>query len=244
MPLFQIDETLDCVQTEHFPIRFPFDRDSDFTYCYSLKLSMLFNPESRDLHELILSQMQFDAIEPFLLEVICLIGLSLGTENQFFGALFEKKPWLFGESSPQFQYVKSLERKKAPKLALNLYSEEAYIQMVITLGKILIRNHEAARFTEFFFSQNCMYMSDAIVSQLIQECLTYLAPECCVPIFALCSADFKLLFDDFEKKAIDYQSNKSDKLVSEVQLQDSLLIQRVIVESSRLNLIELLKVCR
>ena len=96
--------------------------------------------------------------------------------------------------------------------------------MVITLGKILIRNHEAASFSEFFFSQNCMYMSDAIVSQLLQECLTYLAPECCVPIFAFCSADFVLKFDDFEKKAIDYQSNKSNKKVSEMQLQESLTI--------------------
>lgn len=76
--------------------------------------------------------------------------------------------------------------------------------MVITLGKILIRNHESELFTEFFFSQNCMYMSDGIVSALIQESLTYLSPECCVPIFALCTVDFKLEFDDFLKRAIDY----------------------------------------
>lgn len=106
------------MQTEHFPIRFPFESDSDFTYCYPLKLSMLFNPDSVELHELILSQMNFDIIEPFLLEVICLIGLSLKTKNQFFKSLFAKKPWLFGETAPQFKDVKSLERKRAPKLAL------------------------------------------------------------------------------------------------------------------------------
>ena len=67
-----------------------------------------------------------------------------------------------------------------------------------------------------------MYMSDGIVSALVQESLTYLVPECCVPIFALCSADFKLLIDDLDKKLADYQSNKSTKTVNEVQLQDSL----------------------
>ena len=90
--------------------------------------------------------------------------------------------------------------------------------MVITLGKILIRNHEVDLFRQFFFSQNCMYMSDAIVSQLIQESLTYLVPECCVPIYALCSADFVLSFDEFEKKQIDYQSLKSNKTITEVAL--------------------------
>ena len=96
-PLYSIDSELDSVQTEHFPIRFPFENDSEFTYCYPLKLSMLFNPDATELHELILSQMDFDGIEPFLLEITCLIGLSLGTENHFFKALFARKPWLFGD---------------------------------------------------------------------------------------------------------------------------------------------------
>ena len=87
--------------------------------------------------------------------------------------------------------------------------------MVITLGKILIRNHEFTLFNDFFQSQNCMYMSSQIVSALILESLAYLVPECCVPIFALCSSEFRLILDDNqEKKAIDYQGNKSDKTVN------------------------------
>ena len=106
-----------------------------------------------------------------------------------------------------------------PKLALDLYSEDSYIQMVITLGKILIRNHKVALFKEFFLSQNCMFMNSAIVSTLIIESLTYLVPECCVPIFALCSSEFNLLLDDNqEKKVIDYQSNKSDMTVNEMEI--------------------------
>ena len=83
--------------------------------------------------------------------------------------------------------------------------------MVITLGKILIRNHETDLFKEFFYSQNCMYMSSTIVSSLVQDSLTYLVPECCIPIFALCSADYEFELADSDKKAIDYQSNKSSK---------------------------------
>ena len=120
--------------------------------------------------------------------------------------------------------------------------------MVITLGKILIRNHETDLFEEFFYSQNCMYMSDAIVSTLVQESLTYLVPECCVPIFALCSADFRLKMDnDLEKKQMDYQSNKSDKQVSEMQLQDSLQLQKVVYDKYNnpvINIIALIKASR
>lgn len=152
VPLFTIDSGLDSVQTQHFPIRFPFEADSDFTYSYPLKLSMLFDPESAEVHELILSQMNFDEIEPFLLEVICLIGLSLGTSNAHFKALIARKPWLFGELPPQFEYVKQVERTRVPRLAKELYSEEAYVKMVITLGKILVRNHETELFEEFFYS--------------------------------------------------------------------------------------------
>ena len=165
-----------------------------------------------------MSHMDFNMVEPFLLEIICLIGLSMGTENKYFKAIFARKPWLFGEIPPQFQHVKNFERKKVPAKIFELYSLDSYIKKVVTLGKILIRNHETLLFEEFFFSQNCMYMSDGIVSALIQESLVYLVPDCCLPIFALCSADFKLCLEDFDKKLIDYQSNKSAKTVNEVQL--------------------------
>ena len=42
-------------------------------------------------------------------------------------------------------------------------------------------------YPQFFHSQNRMYMTEEIVSALIQESLTYLVPECCVPIFAVLS---------------------------------------------------------
>lgn len=58
--------------------------------------------------------MSFDDIEPFLLEVACLIGLSRGTDNQYFQALIDRKPWLFGEEPPMFEYTKNVERKKVP----------------------------------------------------------------------------------------------------------------------------------
>ena len=57
--------------------------------------------------------------------------------------------------------------------------------MVTTLGVILIRNHEIAKFKEFFFSQNCQYMTNKIVSAFLHECFQYLMPECAAPIYAL-----------------------------------------------------------
>lgn len=70
-----------------------------------------------------------------------------------------------------------------------------------------------------------MFMSDQIVSDLVQECLIYLAPRCLVPIYALCTSDYSLLnMEEFEKKAIDYQSNQSSATVSESDIQDALNI--------------------
>ena len=71
---------------------------------------------------MILSRMDVDKVGPFLLEVLCLIGLSMGTDNEFFQTNFRKSPWLFGEKAPLFSHVKSLKRAKIPKVALSLYS--------------------------------------------------------------------------------------------------------------------------
>ena len=104
--------------------------------------------------------------------------------------------------------------------------------MITTLGKILIRQHETQLFEDFFYSQNCMYMSDSILSELVQESLTYLIPDCLAPIYALCSVDYKLKLDEFEKKVLDYQYNKSDKKVTEAMIQDTLVMQKEILENS------------
>ena len=74
--------------------------DSPFCYCYSLKLAYAFHPENIKLHELIASNMDYDSdyVKPFLLEILCLIAKSMGTESSYFKYLFEeKKPWLMGE---------------------------------------------------------------------------------------------------------------------------------------------------
>ena len=52
-----------------------------------------------------------------------------------------------------------------------------------------------------------------------------------MPIFALCSGEFKLneIAEAFDKKQTDYQSNKSSKTVTEVQLQDCLQLQKMVM---------------
>ena len=71
-------------------------------YCFGLKLALLFQPENCELHEFILSQMDFTALAPYLLEVTCFVGKFLGTKNKYFKQLFAMKPWLLGDQEPPF----------------------------------------------------------------------------------------------------------------------------------------------
>ena len=65
--------------------------------------------------------------------------------------------------------------------------------MIKTLGKTLIQNHELDMFNTFFFSQNCLYMDDEIITELLGCALQYYVPEFLVPIYALCDSNYKLL---------------------------------------------------
>ena len=86
IPLCSIDESLQSVETGKFSIKFPFESTSTFCYCYSLKFAFLFHPTRKDLHELILSKMDFDSVEthPYDLEISCLVGKCIGTKNEHF----------------------------------------------------------------------------------------------------------------------------------------------------------------
>lgn len=150
--------------------------------------------------------MDFDSeyLRPYQLEIGCLVGHCIGTKNKFFLDLFKRQPWLMGDDIPFFTHVKNIKRLKVPSIATKFYSAEAYVAMVIKFGQILIRNHEIDLFKEFFFSQNCLYMDDEIVTSLLEECFNYLVPECTVPIFAFCSARYTFR-----------QSTDSQKLVHE-----------------------------
>jgi len=69
-------------------------------------------------------------------------------------------------------------------------------------------------------------------------------PECLVPIYALCSADYELKLADFSKKVIDYQSNRSSKAVTELMIQNTLMMARAVFESPRLEILSMLRTCR
>ena len=90
IPLCSIDESLKSVETSKLLIQFPFDSSSSFCYSYSLKLAYLFCPTRRDLHELILSRMDINNkyLEPYLLEIGCVVGQCIGTESKYFRDLF------------------------------------------------------------------------------------------------------------------------------------------------------------
>ena len=64
---------------------------------------MLLNPDATEMHELILNSMNYDAMEPFLLEVICLIAMHRGTADKHFRQIFKRKPWLFEQAQPELE---------------------------------------------------------------------------------------------------------------------------------------------
>ena len=119
-----------------------------------------------------------------------------------------------GEKIPPFSNIKNIKRLKVPRLAQDYYSEKTYVNMVIKFGTVLIRNHEVDLFKDFFFSQNCLYMNDQIITSLLDECFDYLVADCAVPIFALCSASYKYTATK-DKLLHEYYSCDSDKKVSE-----------------------------
>ena len=94
--------------------------------------------------------MDFSKLSPYLLEITCFVGQYFGTKNKYFDDLFNLKPWLMSNSEPPFESM--YERKKVPDYAKEYYTELAYQNMIICLGKTLIQNHELDKFNTFFFS--------------------------------------------------------------------------------------------
>ena len=70
-------------------------------------------------------------------------------------------------------------------------AEESFTYLILYLGKILIRNHEADLFEQFFFSIRTFFCHQDMVTQFTKECLAHFSPECLVPIFVLCNEDFR-----------------------------------------------------
>ena len=90
-------------------------------------------------------------MKPYLLEILCFVGNYMGTKNKFFNQLLDKKPWLMNEDEPDFDPDRK-KRMRVPAFAETYYDVDAYENMVICLGKILIQNHEHIKFKGFFYS--------------------------------------------------------------------------------------------
>ena len=120
---------------------------------------------------------------------MCFIGKYTGTQNKYFEQLYAKKAWLMEAQEPPLD--SQGDRKVIPRFAEEFYDERAYEEMVICVGEALIENHEIDKFKDFFYSQNCLYMTSKIVTALLSCCLQYMIPECLVPIYALCNNQFE-----------------------------------------------------
>ena len=116
-----------------------------------------------------------------------------------------------GNPKPNFEPLQ--ERTKLPDLAKEYYNEVSYQNMIIALGQTLIANHELEKFNSFFFSQNSLFMSDDIVTDLLGCAFQHLVPEFTVPIYALCNSKFA-----FKRPAKHFMTCESKMKVTEHQL--------------------------
>ena len=96
---------------------------------------------NKPLYERLFEDLALEHMRPFLLETVCMIGLTHRTEDVHFKSLFKLKPWLFGETEPLMGSA-----HRVPELALKYYGQQVYTTMVLTLGSILIREHETNLF--------------------------------------------------------------------------------------------------
>ena len=88
---------------------FPYDKKGEhLTYGYSLKFALLFRPNDNDLHELILSRMDFDKFKPLQLEILCLIAHFKGCKHPRFVELFDQQIWLRGQEVPEMSQMRFL----------------------------------------------------------------------------------------------------------------------------------------
>jgi len=171
---------------------------------------------------------------PYALELLCFVSEYLGVHSEHFKTLFEQRPWLMGVHQPDFQCVMNLERKSQPEKASTFYTKKTYQKMVTQLGISLIKSQEFDLFESFFYSQASLFITNEIIFKFLEACCKYLVPKCFVPIFALCAGVYKSGGPDQEFKSlqtIQYALIESDHQVSEQEIQDTLGIQKALIES-------------
>lgn len=74
------------LKTNAVPQQFPFDKRF-FNYSYALKYCLLNQAHNTDLISYIFSKMNLTLFKPFLFEILCLVGKTLGTKHQIFRQL-------------------------------------------------------------------------------------------------------------------------------------------------------------
>ena len=84
IPLLAIDNALTVIDAKHLSIHFPFEAYGKVSHCSGLKLAFLYQPKNEELHEFLLSQLYFESLKPFHLEMMCFIGKYVGTKNKYF----------------------------------------------------------------------------------------------------------------------------------------------------------------
>ena len=92
--------------------------------------------------------------------------------------------------------------------------------MVICIGEVLIHNHEIEKFSQFFYSQSSLFMTDHIVTALLNNCFQYMLPECALPIFVRCGNQY-----DYLEKSKQFTSFESKEKVSEQQIYSTKRLQ-------------------
>ena len=68
-------------------------------------------------------------------------------------------------------------------------AETAYKNMVVSLGKHLIRHHAVQLFEEFICSLRSVFMPDTVVAIFIKESIAHYSMDCAAVLYALCNPE-------------------------------------------------------
>ena len=117
--------------------------------------------------EHIFSSMDIKGIwEPFLLEIMVLVGYAYGTKNEMFQRLFtQEKAYLMGKPLTVESRLRCFSDSRISSAVTLFYTEKAYQRMLVSLTEILIEHNEVEFFKQFINHQCRVYMFGELISK-------------------------------------------------------------------------------
>eukprot|EP00347_Sterkiella_histriomuscorum_P012586 403368001 len=171
------------------PYSFPFELDSSY-HSFLLKWILL-NQGNRnpELIEKIFKDMDHNYFKTFALEITCLIGKQIGTNNHMFLKYFkELRSYLCGrELTVESYFLETQQAKEAdkenwqydliPPLIQQYYDASNYENMIATLLEVLLENQNDDMAETLLDAQQRIYLTDSLMKKIQNACLRYLRSD-------------------------------------------------------------------